>query len=131
MQIWAVPNAVYYYVKSFVDAEVAWVVTLLYWYSYAAVFAVQMLGAAKLVQFWDLTSIWPPFIFYLVTPILLLALNLAGIRVRVLVVAPPTTTRRAIDTLAGIRMDGNGVRYAEDGVGLRCDLHAVRHLYQE
>ncbi|KAK0645438.1 amino acid permease-domain-containing protein [Cercophora newfieldiana] len=78
-QLWTVPNAVYYYIKYFVDTEAAWVVTALYWYSYSAVFAVQMLGAANLVQFWDLTAIWPPFIFYLIVPILLLSINLAGI----------------------------------------------------
>lgn len=81
VQLWTVPNAVYYYVKYFVDTEAAWVVTGLYWYSYAAIFAVQMLSAAKLVQFWDLTAIWPPFIFYLMVPIVLLSINLAGIRV--------------------------------------------------
>ncbi|KAK3363172.1 amino acid permease-domain-containing protein [Lasiosphaeria hispida] len=81
VQLWTVPNAVYYYIKQFVDTEAAWVVTGLYWYANAAVFAVQMLGAAKLVQFWDLTAIWPPFIFYLVVPFLLLSLNLAGISV--------------------------------------------------
>lgn len=80
VQLWTVPNAVYYYVKYFVDTEAAWVVTALYWYSYAAVFAVQMLGAAKLVQFWDLTALWPPFIFYLIVPFLLLFINLASVR---------------------------------------------------
>ena len=75
VQLWTVPNAVYYYVKYFVDTEAAWVVTGLYWYSYSAVFAVQMLAAAKLVQFWDLTAIWPPFIFFLLVPILLLAME--------------------------------------------------------
>ncbi|KAK0707342.1 amino acid permease-domain-containing protein [Lasiosphaeris hirsuta] len=81
VQLWAVPNAVYYYIKYFIDDEAAWVVTILYWYSNATVFAVQMLGAAKLVQFWSLIAIWPPFIFFLMVPFILLAVNLAGIKV--------------------------------------------------
>jgi amino acid permease len=81
VQLWTMPNALYYYVKYFVDTEAAWVVTALYWYSYAAVFAVQMLGAAKLVQFWEPPAGWLPFVFYFAVPALLLAINLAGIRV--------------------------------------------------
>ena len=40
-----------------------------------------MLGAAKLVQFWSLTAIWPPFIFFLVVPFVLFFVNLAGVKV--------------------------------------------------
>ncbi|KAK0753681.1 amino acid permease/ SLC12A domain-containing protein, partial [Schizothecium vesticola] len=80
-QLWTVPSAVYFYIKHFVDTEAAWVVTALYWYSYSAIFAVQMLGAANLVQYWDLAAIWPPFIFYLLVPALLLFINLNSVEI--------------------------------------------------
>lgn len=81
VQVWGVPNAVYEYVAAFVDEDAAWVVAILYWYSFAAATAVQMLSAAKLLQYWGIAETWPPFIFFGIVPWLLFALNMAGVQV--------------------------------------------------
>ncbi|KAK3377587.1 amino acid permease-domain-containing protein [Podospora didyma] len=81
VQVWAVPNAVYEYVAAFVDRDIAWVVAILYWYSFAAAFASQMIAAAKLFQYWGLAPIWPPLIFFGLVPVALFVINMAGIHV--------------------------------------------------
>ncbi len=82
VQVWGVPNAVYEYVAAFVDEDAAWVVAILYWYSFAAAFGVQMLSAAKLMQYWEPENWLPPLIFFGLVPWFLFILNMAGVQVR-------------------------------------------------
>ena len=81
VQLWGVPNAVYEYVAAFVDEDVAWVVAILYWYSFASAAAVQMLSAAKLMLYWQPENWLPPMIFFGLVPWFLFILNMAGVQV--------------------------------------------------
>lgn len=82
VQMFPTPNAVFEYVSAFVDEELAWVIVLLYWYTFASAFATQMLSAANLLSYWSPAAVWPPLIFYGIVPWLLFAINLSGVGVR-------------------------------------------------
>ncbi|ORY60027.1 amino acid permease-domain-containing protein [Pseudomassariella vexata] len=79
VQVFPVPNAIFEYVYAFVDEDLAWVVGVCYWYSFASVFALQMLGAAALLSYWGPDGFLAPLVFYGVTPFVLFFLNLSGV----------------------------------------------------
>lgn len=82
VQLFPTPNAVFEYVKAFVDEEWAWVVTIQYFYVNASVFATLMLGAASLMKYWDPGDVLPPVLFYVVAPVALFFINFTGIKVK-------------------------------------------------
>lgn len=107
VQLFPAPNAVYEYVSAFVDADLAWVVGFAYWlvylssyldepasdeyrYCFTAVFATQMLSAAKLLHLWQIaggldltpTGGLPVWLFYSFIPFMLFLINLMGVKVK-------------------------------------------------
>ncbi|KAI4597537.1 hypothetical protein KJ359_004239 [Pestalotiopsis sp. 9143b] len=91
VRLFPAPNAVYEYVYAFLDEELAVVTALAYWYCYAAVFANQMLSAAKLLHVWQVPNNagldlspsggLPAYLFYGIIPAVLFAINLSGVKV--------------------------------------------------
>ncbi|KAI0009693.1 amino acid permease-domain-containing protein [Xylariaceae sp. FL0662B] len=80
VQVFPAPNGIFEYVHAFVDEELAWVVTVCYWYSYTSIFALQMFVAADLLRYWgQQDSIWSLLVFYGFGPFLLFFLNLSGV----------------------------------------------------
>ncbi|TID16437.1 amino acid transporter [Venturia nashicola] len=79
VQQFPAPNAIMEYVRAFVDKDIGWVVGIAYWYSMAAVFAVQSLAAAQLSMYWGLNQTWQTLTFYVFVPIALLGLNMVGV----------------------------------------------------
>ncbi|KAI1075590.1 amino acid transporter [Whalleya microplaca] len=80
VQVFPAPNGIFEYVYAFVDEDLAWVVTICYWYSFASVFALQISEAASLLGYWNQQdSWWSLFAFYGVGPFLIFFLNLSGV----------------------------------------------------
>lgn len=80
VQLFPAPNAIFEYVHAFVDEELAWVIGIAYWYTWASIFANEMLNAAKIIQYWNPGPIWPPLAFYGIAPLAMLALNMCGVK---------------------------------------------------
>lgn len=81
-QQFAAPNAIVEYVKTFVDEDLGWVIGLAYWYSFASAFALENLAAAALSEYWSPGQTLQIIAFYVVSPVLILALNFCGVFVR-------------------------------------------------
>jgi yeast amino acid transporter len=81
VQVFRVPNAVFEYISAFVDEEIAWGCTFLYWYCWATIFPEEMLSAAAMIRYWNLEPIWPPLIFYLIAPLAMVGINLCPVYV--------------------------------------------------
>lgn len=78
-QQFAAPNAIVEYVKTFVDEDLGWVIGLAYWYSFASAFALENLAAAALSEYWRPGQTLQIIAFYVVSPVLILALNFCGV----------------------------------------------------
>lgn len=81
-QQFATPNPMFEYVRVFVDEDLAWVIGLAYWYSFVSVFALENLGAAGLSSYWGLSQTFQTLAFYILSPVIILTLNLFGVFVR-------------------------------------------------
>jgi hypothetical protein len=68
-------------VAAFVDEDLAWVVGIAYWYAYASIFANQLVEAAGLSSYWGLATIWQSLGFYALAPIVIIGINLCGVKV--------------------------------------------------
>ncbi|QDS67850.1 hypothetical protein FKW77_007563 [Venturia effusa] len=79
VQQFPAPNAIVEYVTAFVDKDFGWVVGIAYWYSMAAVFAIQSLAAAQLSMYWGMNQTWQTLTFYLLVPVALILLNILGV----------------------------------------------------
>ncbi|KAL8796006.1 MAG: hypothetical protein Q9195_001582 [Heterodermia aff. obscurata] len=97
IQCFPAPNAPMEYVKAFVDHDLAWVVGLMYWYiknhqdqqssadalypryTYASIFAIQIVAAAGFSDYWNLTQVYQTIAFYGLAPVVLLFVNFAGV----------------------------------------------------
>ncbi|KAL9615930.1 MAG: hypothetical protein Q9160_009142 [Pyrenula sp. 1 TL-2023] len=79
IQLFPAPNAIPEYVRNFVDVDLAWVVGIAYWYTYSSVFATQIIAAADFTSFWQLPDVWQIIIFYVITPLVLVGINCAGV----------------------------------------------------
>ena len=73
------PNAIVEYVRVFVDEDLSWVIGIAYWYTFASVFAVENLAAAGLSTYWGLSQTSQTLTFYVLSPLLILALNFCGV----------------------------------------------------
>ncbi|KAF7502286.1 hypothetical protein GJ744_006165 [Endocarpon pusillum] len=80
VQLFPAPNAVVEYVKAFVDIDLAWVVRVAYWYTYSAIFATQIIAAAGFSSYWNFPQCWQTIVFYILSPIVILAINFAGVK---------------------------------------------------
>ncbi|KAL7627291.1 hypothetical protein AAE478_001480 [Parahypoxylon ruwenzoriense] len=79
-QVFPAPNGIFEYVYAFVDEELAWVVTISYWYSFASLFALHMLEAASLLRYWyQEDKWWSLLLFYGFCPFILFFINLSGV----------------------------------------------------
>jgi len=84
VQVFPVPNAAFNYVKYWLgDEDVAWAIGTLYWYSWATIFAQQMISAANLFGYWCPGPFWPCITFYFFVPLALITLNLFPVDVSV------------------------------------------------
>ncbi|KAL9072164.1 MAG: hypothetical protein Q9161_003785 [Pseudevernia consocians] len=66
------------FVRVFVDEDLAWVVGVAYWYTYAATFATQIVAAASFTEYWGLAQVYQTVFFYFVAPFAILFINFAG-----------------------------------------------------
>jgi yeast amino acid transporter len=99
-QLFPAPNAIVEIVAAFVDEDLAWVVGIAYWYidsdirelltlrltsdtryTYASIFANQLVEAAGLSSYWGLATIWQILGFYFLAPIVIIGINLCGVKV--------------------------------------------------
>ncbi|ERF68742.1 hypothetical protein EPUS_07229 [Endocarpon pusillum Z07020] len=80
VQLFPAPNAIVEYVKAFVDADLAWVVGVAYWYTYSAIFATQIIAAAGFSSYWNFPQSWQTIVFYILSPIVILVINFAGVK---------------------------------------------------
>lgn len=78
-QLFPMPNAIVQYVRTFVDKDLGWIVGIAYWYSYASVFALQLISAAGLSKYWGLDQTGQIVAFYIVAPLAILTLNSFGV----------------------------------------------------
>ncbi|KAJ9637660.1 hypothetical protein H2199_007150 [Coniosporium tulheliwenetii] len=78
-QMFPAPNAIVEYVRTFVDEDLGWVVGIAFWYTFAAIFAVQNLAAANMSRYWGLAQTWQTIGFYVVAPAIILAINFVGV----------------------------------------------------
>ncbi|KAL5360085.1 amino acid permease-domain-containing protein [Aspergillus floccosus] len=83
-QQFPIPNSMVAYVQAFVDEDLGLVVGLVYWYSYAAAFAIQNATVATLTYYWRSGNepdrqAWQALAFYVVCPAVLFGLNMTGV----------------------------------------------------
>ncbi|KAF3771209.1 hypothetical protein M406DRAFT_354729 [Cryphonectria parasitica EP155] len=81
VQLFPAPNAIFEYVSTFVDRELAWVVGLAYWYAWTSVFATEMLTAATIIRYWKASPFLTSIISYVVIPIILVFINTRHVQV--------------------------------------------------
>jgi amino acid transporter len=96
--LWPVSNAMVEYVRAFVDEDLAPVVAIAYWfcspsrkstgfrsnmrrYTYSSVFATLVIAAANISTYWNLLSVWQTMIFYVICPVIMVAINWIGVNV--------------------------------------------------
>ena len=103
VQLFPAPNAIVEYIEAFVDPDLALVMGIAYWlvttlcaplikastadvrfsrYTYASIFATQIITAANISAYWHLAQIWQTLAFYVAAPIVILGVNFAGVEVR-------------------------------------------------
>ncbi|KAL9038649.1 MAG: hypothetical protein Q9180_003006 [Flavoplaca navasiana] len=81
IELWPVSNAMMEFVRAFIDEDLATVVGIAYWYSYASLFATLIIAAAEFTGYWDLAQVWQSFLIFVLCPVILLALNCAGVKI--------------------------------------------------
>ena len=79
IQMFPTPNAIVEFVRVFVDEDLAWVVGIAYWYTYASIFATQIIQAANFTDYWDWAQFYQTAFLYVVTPFVILGINLTGV----------------------------------------------------
>ncbi|MCJ1396786.1 hypothetical protein MMC18_009678, partial [Xylographa bjoerkii] len=79
VQLFPAPNAIVEYIGAFVDADLGWIMGIAYWYTYASIFATQIITAANFSTYWNLSQVWQTLGFYVLAPIAILAINFVGI----------------------------------------------------
>ncbi|KAG8158674.1 hypothetical protein KVR01_011796 [Diaporthe batatas] len=80
VQLFPTPNAVFEYVYNFVDHELGWVVGFSYWYAWVTTFALEMLTAASITQFWGLDHVGIGVIFYVAVPVFCIVINSINVK---------------------------------------------------
>ena len=80
IELWPVSNAMMEFVKHFVDPDLAVVVGIAYWYSYASIFATLIISTVEFARYWHLTQVWQILAFFIFCPLLLLGINGAGVK---------------------------------------------------
>ena len=80
IELWPVSNGMMEFVKQFVDPELAVVVGIAYWYSYASIFATMILATAQFSQYWHLSQVWQTLAIYIFCPLVLFCINCAGVK---------------------------------------------------
>jgi amino acid transporter len=98
VELWPVSNAMFEFVKRFVDKDLSIVIAVAYWYllvfpgelpmltadryTYSSIFATLIIEAASLCDFWGLPHVWQTLIFYFFCPIILVIINFCGVKAR-------------------------------------------------
>jgi len=99
-QLFPAPNAIAEIIAAFVDEDWAYVASISYWcqrsdflaipnhkltcqirYTYTSIFASQLVEAAGLTNYWGLAAIWQALGLYVLAPLVIIALNLCGVKV--------------------------------------------------
>lgn len=99
-QLFPAPNAIVEIIAAFVCEDLAWVAGVAYWclhsdflvllstkltsqirYTYTSIFANQLVEAASLTNYWGLAAIWQTLGLYVLAPLVIIALNLCGVKV--------------------------------------------------
>jgi amino acid transporter len=81
-QQFGTPNPIFEYVRVFVDEDLAWVISIAYWYSFSSLIALENLSAAALSSYWGLSQTLQTVAFCMASPMIALVLNLLGVYVR-------------------------------------------------
>jgi amino acid transporter len=97
--LWPVSNAMVEFVKRFVDKDLSIVIGVAYWskpldlcsignyeadsnrYTYSSIFATLIIEASSLCDFWGLPQVWQTLGLYFFCPLVLLGINLCGVKV--------------------------------------------------
>ncbi|KAL9035774.1 MAG: hypothetical protein Q9214_006434, partial [Letrouitia sp. 1 TL-2023] len=79
IQMFPTPNAIVEFVRIFVDEDLAWVIGIGYWYTWAAIFPTQIIAAANFTSYWHLAQVYQTAAFYIFAALAVLAINYAGI----------------------------------------------------
>ena len=61
------------------DEDLAWVVGIAYWYTYASIFATQIFQAADFTHYWEPAQFYRTGFLYIGAPCVILAINLCGV----------------------------------------------------
>ena len=80
IELWPVSNGMMEFVKQFVDPDLAVVVGIAYWYSYASIFATLITSTAEFAQYWNLEPVWQTLVLFIFCPLVLLGINCAGVK---------------------------------------------------
>jgi amino acid transporter len=99
-QLFPAPNAIVDIIAAFLCEDWAWVAGIAYWclhsdflvllsikltsqirYTYTSIFANQLVEAATLTNYWQLAAIWQTLGLYVLAPLVIIALNLCGVKV--------------------------------------------------
>ncbi|CAF9911795.1 MAG: hypothetical protein HETSPECPRED_000447 [Heterodermia speciosa] len=138
IQCFPAPNALMEYVKAFVDPDLAWVVGIMYWYTYAAIFAIQIIAAASFSAYWNLAQVYQTVAFYGLAPVVILFINFAGVWYFGWIETVGGFLKICMVVGSGIFMyvvhsqDGVGSEYINDGFKNDADLasnHKIAAVY--
>lgn len=80
IELWPVSNAMMEFVNQFVDPDLAVVVGIAYWYSYASIFATMVMSTAQFTEYWQLAQAWQTLVLFIICPLVLLGINCAGVK---------------------------------------------------
>ncbi|KAH8844910.1 hypothetical protein MCOR27_007033 [Pyricularia oryzae] len=79
VQLFPTRNAIFEYIDKFVDHDVAWAASILYWLTYSAIVPFQILTASRFLEFWlDQSNLTRIFTYS--APLLLLVINIVPVK---------------------------------------------------
>lgn len=79
IQMFPTPNAIVEFIRIFVDEDLAWVIGIGYWFTYAAIFSTQIIAAANFSEYWHFSAVYQTGALYIFAAAAMLAINYAGI----------------------------------------------------
>lgn len=81
VQLFPTRNAIFQYIHTFVDHDVAWATGILYWLTYSAIIPFQVLTASRLLEFWFYEGPWPILFALVLAPVILVTINILPVKV--------------------------------------------------
>ncbi|KAL9103249.1 MAG: hypothetical protein Q9163_001700 [Psora crenata] len=79
IQMFPTPNAMVEFIRIFVDEDLAWIIGIGYWYTWAAIFPTQIIAAANFTRYWHLAQVFQTVALYIIAPLVMLFINYAGV----------------------------------------------------